>query len=88
MNLIYKKENIPLGVCHYCSKKQSKIAEGGFWIHGLQDKWVCSLCKKQNYIKSYPLGCEWCSYDLIIKCQGHTYQCPRCIKLQIGQYNL
>ena len=76
--------SIPLGKCFKCGKNQIEIAEGGYWVNGLRDKWVCLECKK--FTKSTPMACEWCTYEKIIKTQLHTYKCLRCQELKIGQF--
>jgi len=83
---IFNKDDIPIGTCVSCGKRQSQLAGGGYWINGLKNKWICFTCKYIKSIPSYPTACEWCTYDYVIWYQGHTYDCPRCKYLSIGQY--
>lgn len=79
-----------IGICNFCKKQQAERGEGGLWIYlgvGNDSSWVCYECKNEHKIHSYPMACEWCKYDDVKWCQGHTYECPRCEHQKIGQYN-
>lgn len=82
-NLTFSTNDIPLGTCQKCSKKQTAKARGGFFINGLKDKWICDDCWSKTNIRSIPLACEWCTYEHIVRFQGHTYDCDRCNELNI-----
>lgn len=82
----FTKDDIPLGTCFHCGKKQEKLATGGFWINGSPTEWACETCKYGIPIPSYPFACEWCSFNHVQWHQGHTYTCKRCQTLKIGQH--
>ena len=82
-NKVFKREDIPIGVCCNCGLKQINPGEGGFWINGLSSKWACTKCKYGVPIPSYPTACEWCTYMDVKWYQGNTYNCPRCNTLGI-----
>lgn len=74
--------DIPLGTCIDCGVKQESFGEGGLWINGLPHKWECRECIGPK-IRSYPMACEWCTFEDVVWYQGHTYDCPRCNELGI-----
>ena len=77
-------EKAPIGICTFCSKKQSAIGKDGLWIaYDSSIKWICFDCKDKRNIRSYPVACEWCSYNDVKWHQGHTYDCQRCNMLGI-----
>ena len=81
-------ENLSIGCCYYCNKKQSAIGKDGLWIlHKNDILWICHDCKSKNKIYSYPVSCEWCRYDDVKWFQGHTYSCPRCAFLNIKRWD-
>lgn len=82
----FKLEDIPLGTCCKCNKKQTKATEDGYWNTMKSKEWICHDCKYKHNIKLYPMACEWCTYDDVKWCQGHTYRCPRCHYFKIGNY--
>ncbi len=80
-------EDLSIGHCYYCDKKQSAIGKDGLWIlHKNDIKWICYDCKSKYKIYSYPVACEWCKYNNVKWSQGHTYNCPRCAFLNIDHY--
>lgn len=78
-------DEIPIGTCYICNEKQKEITKGGCWNTCKDGEWICLDCKHKNKISLYPMACEWCTYKDVKWCQGHTYQCPRCDYLKIGQ---
>lgn len=89
---IFSKDDIPMGTCTICQKKQTNPGEGGFWIsqHAHTNpslrgvNWYCRDCKYKHNVKSYPVQCESCTYQNVKWCQGHAYNCPRCEALKIN----
>ncbi len=85
---LFDVKQIPLGTCDMCLFKQSDPGEGGKWntcAPKSHEQWICDNCITKYNVKFY-LGCEWCGYDDVIWLRGHTYSCPRCEQLKIGQW--
>ena len=45
MSVTYNINDIPLGTCCRCKKKQSAPGADGYWICGMTEKWACYDCK-------------------------------------------
>lgn len=77
----FNMDDIPLGICCRCSKKQINAGKDGFWIDGLKEEWACFDCKYGNngsVIRSRAFACEWCTYNDVKWFPFNTYDCPRC----------
>ena len=86
--MTFSLSEVPIGKCFKCDEKQESPGEDGIWIMMQEGTfWVCYDCKYKYKLRSYPMQCEWCTFRKVIWCQGHTYDCPRCKYLKIGQAN-
>lgn len=72
-----KWDDVPVGTCKYCQRRQRSPARGGLWVGGYPN-WVCDACRRARGVRSYPVACEYCAFDGVTWYQGHTYDCQRC----------